>query len=121
MKALLINGSPRRNGNTDMMLDALREHLEHGGVDVERYQLGGVAVRGCAACGLCGKRQDGKCAIDDDVINEVIQKIMESNAVVIGSPTYFGNVTTEIKALIDRAGLVGDRCGGCGGAPRGIR
>ncbi len=107
MKALLINGSPRRNGNTDMMLDALREHLEHGGVDVERYQLGGVAVRGCAACGLCGKRQDGKCAIDDDVINEVIQKIMESNAVVIGSPTYFGNVTTEIKALIDRAGLVG--------------
>lgn len=107
MKALLINGSPRRNGNTDMMLDALREHLEKGGAEVERYQLGGVAVRGCAACGLCGKRQDGKCAIDDDIINEVISKILESDAVIIGSPTYFGSVSAEVKALIDRAGLVG--------------
>ena len=107
MKVLLINGSPRRNGNTDMMLDALREHLENGGAQAERFQLGGVAVRGCSACGLCGKRQNGKCAIDDDVINETIKKIVESDAVVIGSPTYFGNVSTEVKAFIDRAGLVG--------------
>ncbi len=107
MKALLINGSPRKNGNTDMMLDALREHLEKAGVEVERVQLGGCAVRGCAACGECGRKLDGRCVIDDDIINDIIEKMVDSHAVVMGSPTYFGNVSTEIKALIDRAGLVG--------------
>ncbi len=107
MKALLVNGSPRRNGNTDMMLDALREHLENGGAVVERFQLGGEALRGCAACGECGRRLDRRCAIDEDVMNALIEKMIDSHAVVIGTPTYFGNVSTEVKALIDRAGLVG--------------
>ena len=107
MKALLINGSPRKNGNTDMMLDALREKLEEGGIDVERVQLGGVAVRGCAACMMCSTNLDRRCAVDDDIINVIIEKMLDSDAIVIGSPTYFGNVTTEVKALIDRAGLVG--------------
>ena len=107
MKALLINGSPRTSGNTDMMLDALREKLEKGGAEVTRIQLGGQAVRGCAACMQCGKNRDGLCVIDSDMINDVIREMMETDAVIIGSPTYFGNVTTEVKALIDRAGLVG--------------
>lgn len=107
MKALLVNGSPRKNGNTDMMLDALREHLERGGVEVVRFQLGGNALRGCAACGECGRKLDRRCVIDDDVINDLIGLMEESSAVVIGSPTYFGSVTTEVKALMDRAGLVG--------------
>jgi len=107
MKALLINGSPRKNGNTDMMLDALREKLSEGGIEVERVQLGGMAVRGCAACMMCSTNLDSRCAVDDDIMNVIIEKMIDSDAVVIGSPTYFGNVTTEVKALIDRAGLVG--------------
>jgi len=107
MKALLINGSPRKNGNTDMMLDALREHLERGGAEVGRVQLGGSPVRGCAACGACGRELNRKCVIDDDLINDIIIRMLEADAVVIGSPTYFGSVSTEVKAFIDRVGLVG--------------
>lgn len=107
MKALLINGSPRKNGNTDMMLDALKEKLEEGGVEVERVQLGGTGIRGCTACMMCAKNHDGRCAVDDDILNVIIGKMMESDAVIVGTPTYFGNVSTEVKAFIDRAGLVG--------------
>jgi multimeric flavodoxin WrbA len=112
MKALLINGSPRKNGNTDMMLDALREKLASGGIEIERIQLGGMAVRGCSACAMCGKNLDRRCAMDDDIMNVIIEKMLDSDAVIIGSPTFFGNVTTEVKALIDRAGLVGMVNGG---------
>ncbi len=112
MKTLLINGSPRENGNTFYMLNVLREKLTSGGVEVEIYQLGGKAVKGCAACLMCAKNTDKRCIIKADPVNEIIEKILESDAVVIGSPTYFGNVTTEVKALIDRAGLVGMVNGG---------
>lgn len=107
MKVLLINGSPRESGNTDMMLDALREKFETAGAEVRRMQLGGEPVRGCTACMVCGKKRNGRCAVDSDIMNDVIKAMTDSDAVVIGSPTYFGNVTTEVKALIDRAGLVG--------------
>ena len=107
MKTLLINGSPREKGNTFYMLNVLGEKLADGGSDVELFQLGGKALKGCAACLMCAKNTDARCVIKADPVNEIIGKMVEADAVIIGSPTYFGNVTTEIKALIDRAGLVG--------------
>jgi len=107
VKALFINGSPRKNGNTAFMLNKVLKKLEKSGIEVEVYQLGGKAIRGCMACMMCAKKQDSRCIVKSDSLNEIIEKMLESDAVVIGSPTYFGNVSTEVKALIDRAGLVG--------------
>lgn len=107
MKALFINGSPRKNGNTAFMLKKVQEKLKKGGIEVEMYQLGGKTVKGCMACLMCSKNKNSRCVIDTDPVNEIIERMIEADAVIIGSPTYFGNVSTEVKALIDRVGLVG--------------
>ncbi len=107
MKALLINGSPREKGNTSFMLGKIREKLETAEVEVEMYQLGGKSIKGCAACLMCARNTDSRCIIKADPVNEIIEKILDCDALVIGSPTYFGNVSMEVKALIDRVGLVG--------------
>jgi len=106
MKVVAFNGSPRKNGNTAAMLDAVLRVLEENGIETELAQIGGENIRPCNACYLCAKRRDRKCAIDDDIANECISKMMAADGIIIGSPTYFADVTPETKALIDRAGLV---------------
>lgn len=106
MKAIAFNGSPRKEGNTSTLLDKVLGELENEGIETEKYQLGGEKVSGCTACMQCHKNKDKACVIRDDVINECIEKMLEADAVILGSPTYFANVNTEIKALIDRAGFV---------------
>lgn len=106
MKALAINGSPRKGGNTEIMLKRVLRPLEKDGWDTELVQIGGKAVRGCIACKRCFETKDMECIIKDDPINEVIKKMTEADAIILGSPTYFADVTTEMKALIDRAGYV---------------
>ncbi len=106
MKALAINGSPRRNGNTALLLRTVLNELNARGVETDFFQLGGHPVSGCRACMECRKRQNRRCVMEQDVINECIAKMDAADAIIIGSPTYFANVTTEVKALIDRAGYV---------------
>lgn len=106
MKVIAFNGSPRKNGNTAAMLDVVLEVLRENGIETEKIQIGGEVIKPCNACYLCAKRRDRKCAIDDDVVNECISKMLEADGIIIGSPTYFADVTPETKALIDRAGLV---------------
>jgi len=106
MKVIGINGSPTKDGNTAAMIKTVFEVLVQKGIECELYQLGGKPVSGCINCGYCKKNSDGRCSIDNDRINECITRMVEADAVIIGSPTYFASLTTETKALIDRAGRV---------------
>ncbi|MDR2845678.1 MAG: flavodoxin family protein, partial [Candidatus Methanoplasma sp.] len=106
MKVVAFNCSPRENGNTSHMIRDVFKVLESNGIETEFVQVGGNLIRGCKACGACFKTKNGKCAFDDDIINFCIEKILEADGVIIGSPTYFADLTPEAKALIDRAGYV---------------
>lgn len=106
MKVVAINGSPRKNGNTRILLEAVLEPLKAAGWDTELVQLGARKIHGCRACFKCFEKKDHRCAFDDDVLNEVLEKVLAADALVLGSPTYFADITPEIKAFMDRAGLV---------------
>jgi len=106
---LAVNGSPRKDGNTAGMLQTVLDVCASAGHKTELYQAGGKAVRGCMACGGCGKHV-GRCAIDD-WINELYPKMTEADVILLGSPTYFSDLTPETKAVIDRTGYVSRRDG----------
>ena len=103
-KVLAINGSPRHDGNTAHMLGTVLEVCKNAGLDTELYQAGGRTVRGCLACGSC-KKNPGRC-VTDDWINELYKKIVGADAILLGSPTYFSDLTPEMKAVIDRCGYI---------------
>ncbi len=106
MKVVAFCGSPKKEGNTATLLKCVLMELEKSGIESELIQLGGKKVNGCLACNQCFKNKNKLCSNDTDIINSCIQKMNEADGIILGSPTYFSNVSTEIKALIDRAGLV---------------
>lgn len=106
VKVLAINGSPRKDGNTSILLHTMLRELEKEGVGTEMIQLGGKTVHGCMACMKCFENRDRKCVIDDDIVNTCIEKMIGADGILFGSPVYFLDVTSEMKALIDRAGFV---------------
>lgn len=112
MRAIAINGSPRSGGNTEILLKKVLEPLEAVGWDTEYVKIGGEPVRGCVACFRCFERKDKRCAVEKDGINEYLGKMYAADAVILGSPTYFTDVSAEMKALLDRAGMVGVANGG---------
>lgn len=107
MKVVAINGSPRKKGNTFLMLEKACGVLEKEGIKTEIVQLAGKKLHGCIACYKCVDKADRRCHGPKDDMQEVIDKVIGADGMLFGSPTYFGSVSTEIKALIDRAGLVG--------------
>lgn len=107
MKVLAINGSARKDGNTAILINTVFGELENEGIETEMVQLAGHKIRGCRACGGCYKKQDKRCVIKDDIVNDCIEKMVDADGIILGSPTYFANVTSELKAVIDRAGYVG--------------
>ncbi len=106
MRVVAFNGSPRKGGNTGFLLREVLGVLKENGIRTELVQVGGKKVHGCTACGKCFTNQDGRCIYDDDIINRCIAKMVAADGILIGSPTYFADVSTETKALIDRAGFV---------------
>jgi multimeric flavodoxin WrbA len=112
MKVVAFNGSPRKGGNTGRLLGHVFSALKEEGIRTELVQIGGKKVHGCTACGKCYETQDRKCVIDNDFVNGCIEKMAEADGILLGSPTYFADVSTETKALIDRAGFVGMANGG---------
>ncbi len=106
MKVVAFNGSPRKGGNTSILLNHVLDELRENGIETEFYQLGGKKIRGCVACYKCFENKDQRCSVKTDVLNECIEKMLEADGILLGSPTYFVNVSAEMKALIDRAGLV---------------
>jgi multimeric flavodoxin WrbA len=111
MKVIAFNGSPRKGGNTSILIDHVLKALKAQGVQTEVFQLGGSNIHGCRACYRCFEKKDRRCAFDDDVANECIAKMAEADGILLASPTYVSDVTPEIKCLIDRACLV-DRANG---------
>lgn len=106
MKVVAFNGSPRKGGNTEFLLKTVCAELNREGIETEIIQIGGKRLHGCTACMKCVENQDKRCVIENDPVNEWIEKMIEADAIIIGSPTYFADVSTEVKALIDRAGYV---------------
>jgi multimeric flavodoxin WrbA len=106
MKAIAINGSPRKGGNTEFLLKKVLEPIAEAGIETEFIQIGGKQVRGCLACYKCMENKNARCVIETDIVNECIGKMLESDAIILGSPTYFAGMTSEMKALVDRAGFV---------------
>lgn len=106
MKVVAFNGSARKNGNTQHLIDHVLAELEAQGIETESVSLAGKNIRGCMACLKCFTRQDKRCAVNLDFLNECIEKMLEADAIILASPTYFANVSSEMKALIDRAGMV---------------
>ena len=111
MKVVAFNGSPRPDGNTYRLLSRVLDVLRGEGLETELVQVGGTRIHGCTACFQCRTRKDGRCAFDDDVANACIAKMTAADGVLLGSPTYFADITPEMKALMDRAGFV-TRAGG---------
>lgn len=106
MNVIAVNGSARRQGNTARLIEGVLEPLRAAGHACEHVELAGLDVRGCTACGACRTRADGRCHGRDDDANAIIERILAADAVILGSPTYFADVTAEMKALIDRTGYV---------------
>ena len=104
MKIIAFNGSPHQEGNTYRMLGAVLGELKELGIDTELIHIGKRRVFGCMACGDCRKNGISRCVFDDDIINDCIDAIETADGFIIGSPVYFGNVTTQVKAFIDRVG-----------------
>lgn len=106
MKVIAFNGSPRKEGNTYQSLQVVIGELQKEGIETEVIQLGGKSIHGCTACYKCFNSKDKECSIKDDEVNDYIKKMIEADGIIIGSPVYFSNVTSEVKAFIDRTGLV---------------
>ena len=112
MKVVAINGSPRKDGNTATLIRHVLAKLEREGIETESLQIGGKSIHGCIACMKCSENKDKKCAIDKDIVNDCIKKMVEADGIILASPTYFADLTPELKALIDRAGFVAGANGG---------
>ncbi len=106
MKVVAVNGSARKDGNTAILLRLVLAELEAEGIETELIQLSGKPMHGCLACYKCFEKKNRLCAVTSDYMNEVIAAMDAADGILIGSPTYFANVSSETKALIDRAGLV---------------
>ena len=106
MKVVAFNGSPRKEGNTFQSLQVVMAELQKEGIETELIQVGGKTLHGCTACYGCYKNKDRECVIKKDDLNSYVAKMIEADGIIIGSPVYFSNVTSEVKAFMDRAGLV---------------
>lgn len=106
MRVVAFNGSPRKEGNTSILIKHLFKTIEGAGIETETINIAGQIKRGCTACMKCIENQNKQCVFDDDIINECIAKMIEADGIIIGSPTYFAAMTAETKALVDRAGYV---------------
>ena len=106
MRVIAFNASPNPEGNTAALLKVSLSALGKEGVETEMVHIGGRPLRGCTACGQCSKTMDARCALPDDGINGWIARIREADGILLGTPTYFADVTAEMKAFIDRVGYV---------------
>ena len=108
MKVLLVNGSPKANGNTARALAEVAEQLNVEGIDTEMFQLGAKPIRDCIGCGQCGKL-GGRCTFDDDVVNELIAAAEQADGFVFGSPVYYAHPSGRILSALDRAFYAGSK------------
>ena len=101
MKVLMINGSPRQKGNTSTALEEIARQLEKHGIDSETVWIGNKPVRGCIACNTC-KGKPGACVFDDDICNGISEKMNGADALVVGSPVYWGQPNGAVLSIVQR-------------------
>ena len=102
MKVLLINGSPRKNGNTFLALSEIAKQLSTHGIEAEILQIGNKYTRGCIVCGTCKAKANNRCVFDDDMCNQVNEKMATADALIVGSPVYYGQPNGSVLALVQR-------------------
>ena len=103
MKALLINGSPHQEGNTATALKEVAKQLSLEGIESEIVWIGNKPIRGCIACGQCVAQGLGRCVFNDDICNQISEKFKEANALIIGSPVYYGQPNGALLSIIQRS------------------
>jgi len=106
MKVVAFSGSARKNGNTTALMNIVLERIRAAGGETELVELAGINLSGCKACFQCYEKKNCRCAIDDDVVNEAVEKMMMADGIILGSPTYFADVSANMKAFIERTGMV---------------
>jgi len=106
MKVVAFSGSARKNGNTTHLLNLVLEQIITQGGETELVELAGLNLSGCKACYQCFEKKNCRCVMDDDIINEAIYKMMVADGILLGSPTYFADVSANMKAFIERCGMV---------------
>ncbi len=111
MKVIAINGSPHKEGNCFHALSRLGGVLNGEGIDFEILHIGGKVIRGCTACGTCGKRQDGTCLYGEDGVDEAVAAMRGADGLVLASPVYYSGVAGTMKSFLDRCFYVAGASG----------
>lgn len=111
LKVIAFNGSPRRNGNTSMLLQTALKELTAQGIQTEEIHVGAVQIQGCTACMQCQKLQNKHCILTDDQVNDCLDKMYAADGIIIGSPTYFADVSGQMKSFLDRVFFVANANG----------
>jgi multimeric flavodoxin WrbA len=106
VRVIAFNGSARKGGNTAILIREVLAELEKEGIITELVELSGKKINGCIACMKCFDNKDKCCSVKDDIINNCIEKMLAADGIIIGSPTYFADLSPQSKALIDRTGMV---------------
>lgn len=106
MKVVAFSGSARKDGNTAILVREIFQELVQQGLETELVQLAGIEIKACLACYRCFENKDQHCSVEDDELNQFIDKMLAAEGIILASPTYIGDVTSIMKALIDRAGMV---------------
>jgi len=107
MKAIALCGSPRKDGNTEYLLNRCLSRLKESDIDTELITLRGKKLPGCIGCGRCREIKDGTCAVKNDDFASILEDMKSADIILTGSPVYFGSATPELMAVLDRAGYVG--------------
>src|SRR5512140_2520237 len=102
MKVVAFNGSARKEGNTAILLNTVLEELEKEGLETELVHLAPGSFQGCIACYKCFENKDQRCAVDTDALNGHLRKMIAADGILLGSPTYFSDISAGLKALIER-------------------
>ena len=106
MKVIALNASARKDGNTAILLNTVLDELKNEGIKTDMIQLAGKTLRGCTACNKCMKTLDRHCAIKKDMLNDIIDQMLSADGILLGSPTYFSDVTANMRGFIERSGRV---------------
>ena len=109
MRVIAFNGSARKDGNTAILIRQVFAELNREGIETELVQLAGKTIAGCIGCGVCGVNKVKRCAIKTDAANKCIEKMLAADGIILASPVYFADITANVKALMERAGMVGKR------------
>jgi multimeric flavodoxin WrbA len=106
MKVVALNGSARKDGNTAIIINLVFDELKEEGIETELIQLAGNPIAGCIACYKCFKNKNRRCSVEKDMLNDVIEKMLQADGIILGSPTYFSDVSSGMRAFIERCGFV---------------